>query len=287
MFRKIIISVLLVASFLCLDASSARAAGRPSWVGKSEKALNAQRSNDTYRFKVLRAEDPSQNQLYADRFFPLLEFLADEYGSDISTMIVDNITKPGELPTYNITFHTADGLSAIAARLVDEYEDIDYNISAQPVFVLYQLFAVGDKDTEVAFDNYSQREISRPLAGVLSIIPGVGQLYKGNTGKGLALLGSGLVAAGGAVASQIQSVNWQNQADKATEFKDSWENKSIAMKKQRNVLFGAIGCLSAFSIFDAVLGDDVPGIVVNKTDGSTLSVAPSTQSAGLALVFNF
>jgi hypothetical protein len=277
--------LLMLASAMMLQGIVARADVRPAWVDRSEKELNAKRTNDTYEFKVLRSEDKELNRLHKGRFYPLLEYLAGEYGSKPETMTVDSLAMAGNLPTYRITFETALGRSAVIARLVEVYESIDYNVEQDPVFELCQLFAIGRKDTDVLFDEFARKEINRPLAGLMSVIPGTGQLYKGNKAKGYALLGTSLAFAGAAVASQYKMIEWRDMMDKEPGGRDSWESKSIAMRKQRNILLGAIGCLSAYSIFDALVGDEVPRITVRSSGGSKISVAP--QGAGMAFRIEF
>lgn len=281
--------LLLALATLCLGCIQARAASddvRPSWVDKSEKALNAMRTNDTYVFKVLRTEDTDLTRLRAERFYPLFEYLAGEYGVNPSTMAVDSLSTGG-LSTYRVSFQTPSGLASVLARLVEVYESIDYNVVEDPVFEYCQLYAIGRKDADVVFDQFKRREVNRGLAGLMSVVPGAGQLYKGNKGKGYALLGTSLACAGAAIASQYKMVEWRDMMDKDPGNKASWESKSVAMKKQRNVLLGAIGCLSAFSIFDAIVGDEIPRIVVSGSDGTKVSVAPSNYSAGIALHVDF
>ena len=287
MLRKLIIPALLAASIMCLSAFTARADIRPGWVDRHEDALNKQRTNDTYEFKVIRSEDTYLDRLMAERFVPLFQYLAEKYDTDVSKMVLDSLSVPGELPTYRVSFTDKEGPATVIARLYDEYDNTDYNVTRYPVFELYQLFAIGEKNSAVIFDDYSEKEASKALAGVLSIVPGLGQLYKGNTAKGIAMLGTGVAVAGCAVASQLVGNSWKKQLDGNTGNKDSWESKVLAMKRQRNVLIGAFGILSAYSIFDAIVGDENPRVVVSESDGNTISVGPSSQSAGISLVLAF
>lgn len=281
-------SLVIVAAFLMgIGTLSARCEVRPGWTHGNEKSLNSKRTNDSYEFKVFRYENIDQVKLHSDRFVPLFEYLAGQYGADALAMSVDSLATFGET-TYRISFNAADGPATVLAQLVDSYEDIDYNVVSDPIFECYQLYAIGRKNADVNFDEFKDREINKALAGVISVIPGVGQLYKGNTGKGIAMLGSGLAIAGCGVASQLVGNKWRSMIDNAEPaYKDSWKRKGEAMNKQRNVLIGAFGLLSVYSIVDAVVSDAVPQIVVNEAEGSTISLAPSTQGAGIALVLAF
>ena len=287
MLRKFFSLVFVAAFLMGIGTLSARCEVRPGWTHGNEKSLNSKRTNDSYEFKVFRYENIDQVKLHSDRFVPLFEYLAGQYGADAQAMSVDSLATFGET-TYRISFNASDGPATVLAQLVDSYEDIDYNVVSNPIFECYQLYAIGRKNADVNFDEFKEREINKALAGVISVIPGVGQLYKGNTGKGIAMLGSGLAIAGCGVASQLVGNNWRSMMDKDIPAnRDSWKNKGDAMNKQRNVLIGAFGLLSVYSIVDAVVGEATPQIVVNEASGSTISLAPSTQGAGIALVLAF
>nr|MCR5547562.1 hypothetical protein [Bacteroidales bacterium] len=116
---------------------------------------------------------------------------------------------------------------------------------------------------------------------------GAGQLYKGDKAKGYALLGTGVFFAGAAVASQFKMVEWRDMMDREPGVRDSWESKSVAMRKQRNILIGAIGCLSVYSIIDALVSEEVPRITVKRSDGGKVSITPASQSAGIAFRIDF
>lgn len=271
----------------CVGGLEARGGDvRPVWVDKKEDSFNARRTNDTYVFKLFRTEDTDLTSLQAGRFYPLYQYLAGEYGADMNTMSVEDISTD-DYTTYRVSFKTPSGTSAVIARLVEQYDAIDFNSEHSPFFEYYQLFAIGKKDSDVLFDEVVEVEINRTLAAVMSVFPGAGQFYKGNNRKGYAMLGTGLLLAGGAVASQIRAVEWSEMMEKDPGARDSWASKSRAMKQQRNALFGTLGILSALSVYDAIKGEEFPRVRVRKSDGASVSIAPSSQSAGIALTVYF
>ena len=73
---------------------------------------------------------------------------------------------------------------------MDVYDTVDYNTDLNPVFEYYQLYAVSEKDVTPVFDTFERGERSKGTAALMNIIPGAGQLYKGHTFKGYAILGS-------------------------------------------------------------------------------------------------
>lgn len=268
----------------CLEARGGDV--HPAWVDKKEDSFNSRRTNDTYVFKLFRTEDTDLTSLQAGRFYPLYQYLAGEYGADMNTMSVEDISTD-DYTTYRVSFKTPSGTSAVIARLVDQYDAIDFNSEHAPFFEYYQLFAIGKKDSDVLFDEVAEVDVNPTLAGIMSVIPGAGQFYKGNSRKGYAMLGTGIVLAGAAAVTQMRAVEWSDMMDKEPSARESWASKSHAMKKQRNVLLGAMGILSALSVYDAFTAEEFPRIRVRKSDGASVSIAPSSQSAGIALTVNF
>ena len=286
--KVLVRTVVMIVVITVLGSFNAFAEKAPDWTRKSAAELNALRTNISYEFMVFRTEDPSQTRLHSTWSAPLVNYLADKYDADPYKMVVECLSSEYDSqPLYRVLVGGPDATDAVLVRRVDTYEDVDYNTVSDAYFEFYQLFAIGEKNCDVAFDEFSMERGNNTAAAFMSIVPGVGQLYKGETGKGLALLGTGVAVAGCAVASHIVAVNWKNKMDEDPGFKDSWSQKAYGMRRQRNTLLVALGCLSAYSIFDAAIGEGVSKLTVSESDGSTISFAPSSESAGLALVVSF
>ncbi len=280
--------VVMISIIMTAGSFSASAEKAPDWTRKSVQALNALRSNTSYEFMVFRTEDPSQTRLHETWSVPLVNYLAEKYDADPNLMVVERISDSSDnQPLYRVLMGGPGAGDAVLVRRIDAYDNVDYNTVWDAYFECYQLFAIGEKNSDVVFDDFSLEGSSKAGAAVMSIIPGVGQLYKGETGKGLALLGTGVALAGSGIASHIVAKNWERMMVEQPEFKDSWSQKAYGMRRQRNTLLVVLGCVSAYSIFDAIVSDGVPKLKVRESDGSTLSVAPSAESAGLALVLSF
>ena len=286
---KLSVRAIVIASIIMALASfDAFAEKAPDWTRKSAGELNALRTNISYEFMVFRTEDPSETRLQATWSVPLVNYLAEKYDADPNLMKVECLSANDDSqPLYRVLLAGPDATDAVLVRRIDTWSDVDYNTVQDAYFEFFQLFAIGEKNCDVMFDEFNMERSNKTAAAFMSIVPGVGQLYKGENVKGFAMLGTGVALAGTAVASHIQAVNWKNKMDDEPEFKDSWSQKAYGMRRQRNVLLVALGCLSAYSVFDAVVGEGVSRLTVRESDGSVISVAPSSESAGLALVVSF
>lgn len=277
-------AVLLTCLFACLCVFEAKAI-KPEWVRKGEPVLNQRRTNDSYEFKVFKTEDVSLTCLHENRYMPLLNYLEGRYQSDIKTMRLDSLMLGDDSRrTIRVYMETPEGWKTVLARPIDEYDEIDYNVVSDPVFEYYQLYAVGRPDSDMVLDEITVEKPDRLIAGIMSVIPGCGQFYKGDTIKGAALLGTGLAAAGAAIVFDRQAAAWKVAMGKGGN-KESWESKIIGMKRLRNVSLGALGGLCVFSVVDALVKDSSPVLNVRRGDGNRISVSP--YGAGIALFVEF
>lgn len=273
---------------LCAGAVCAEAAPLPEWAWKGESYMNRKRTNTSYEFKVFKTEDAYLSRLQESRFFPLCEYLGEKYGVDPAAMVLDSLVNgPGAPATYRISFPDNGRTASVLAQRVDEYDAVDYNTAQDPVFEYYQLYAVSGKDAEVSFDQFERGERSKGKAALMNIIPGAGQLYKGHTFKGCAILGTEIALGVTAVTQQAKANYYDRMAKTATVGADSFRNDALGRRKIRNAALIAMGGVWAFSIFDALVAESMPNISVSAPNGAQLTLAPSTGSAGLALVYRF
>ena len=286
MKQKKRLSGLLVFVLLLMGGLSAHAALRPEWTWKGEEALNRKRKNESYTFKVFKTEDAYLSRLREGRFYPLLKYLGDRYQADPEKMVLDSLaTIPGEPTTYRIVLPDN---GVVRARRVDVYSTVDNNTLGDPVFEYYQLYAVSEKDAEVLFDQFEVKERSRGEAALMTaLIPGAGQIYKGHTFKGSVILGSEIVLGAAAWSAHKKSLYYKDKVASGIPYTDSWQSKEIGMRRLRNIALVAMGGIWAFGLYDALATESMPFIFVSAPQGGQLSLAPATDSAGLALVYRF
>ena len=287
---KIIKAVgMLALTCACLFLTpEAVAAVKPEWVRKGEEVMNRKRIGENYTFKVFHTWNVDQSVLQERRFEPLLTYVRETYGADPQSMTMDTIESvETDDVIYRISFKDASGNGVVYAKKVDEYSYFDDFEENEFGFGYYQLYAVSDKNILPVFDNFVIRDNDNGTATALSIIPGVGQIYKGDKLKGFGILGTEAVFAAGAVVSHIKYREYQSNADNGVPVPDSWHSKAISCKVARNILIGSFASVWIYNILDAAVLPGGSRVIVKRPDGQSLSVTPSTSSAGLALTYRF
>ena len=278
----------LVFLLLLAGLLTAQASPLPEWARKGESYMNKKRQNTSYEFKVFKTEDAYLSRLQEGRFYPLLKYLGDKYDIAPEQMVLDSLSNgPGEPYTYRIGLPFDGHPGTVLAQRVDVYSTVDNNTLGDPVFEYYQLYAVSEVNADTTFDQFVRSERSKGTAALLNIVPGVGQLYKGHTFKGYAILGSEIALGVTAITQQVKADYYDKRAQTATVGADSFRNDAIGRRRIRNAALCAMGGIWAYSIFDALASESMPTISVSAPQGGQLTIAPSSAGAGLALVYRF
>ena len=287
---KILKAAAMLALVLCCFVSGpgASAAVKPQWVRQGEDVMNRKRIGQDYQFKVFHTFDADLTFLKESRFDPLKTYVRETYGADANTMVLDSLENVdnGEV-TYRVMFKDAEGDGVVYARKVDEYCYFDDFESNEFGFEYYQLYAVSDKNIHPTFDNFVIRDNSNATATALSIIPGVGQIYKGDKLKGFGILASELALTTGAVFSHYRYLACKENADNGVPHADSWRSKATGWKISRNIGIGAFAGVWIYNILDAAVLPGGSRVIVKKPEGQQITIEPSTSSAGIALTYRF
>ena len=125
-------------------------------------------------------------------------------------------------------------------------------------------------------------------AGLLSVIPSVGQFYKGSYVKGGLILGGEIIAAGGIIlcentrASYIKKMHEQPKyAAEYNSLADSWETG-------RNICIGVAAAIYVYNLIDALV---TPGARRVKVEPSRVTFAPvpyaDNNSIGIGVAMKF
>lgn len=283
-YKHLLVSLLL--GWCSLEAGAVI----PEWAWKGDDYMNKRRKNTSYVFKSFRSEDPSATRLHEGRFYPLYKYLGERYGASPEEMALDSLSNgPGEPYTYRIVFPSEGKQSVVFAQRVDVYSATDHNVNLDPVFEYYQLYAISEKDADVVFDRFERSERSKAAAALMNAVaPGAGQLYKGHTFKGYVLLGSEIALGVAAIHCHRRSLFYKaKKEDPDSIAPDSFHSEEIGLRRLRNASLCAMAGIWAFGIYDALAKESMPNILVSSPTAGTLSVAPASSGAGLALVYQF
>ena len=293
--RHLVLKRAIQAMFLfcCLLLSfNSFAEPTPRWVKKGVKELNKKRSNDSYSFHIFHQYDADQRVFEWNKFKPLIDYVDSTYNVSAADLSVDSIPANGSLPTtYMVSFDKDGRQQTVYARLVDQYMKFSDYADNYFEYNLYQLYAISDPTTSFPdFDKFSLKRKYGAKPILMSIIPGLGQIYKGETAKGYSFMG--IEAA--MIASIIYSTNrvhhWVGLANKHPEFYDSYQSKAKTFRQWRMFCYIAGGGLYVYNLFDAAFAKGARYVEVkrNKAPNAQISFSPvfSPDLLGFGVNFN-
>lgn len=281
--------VVQVCLVFCLPVS-AQMQSKPRWAQKGEKSMNKQRSNESYRFKVFNTWGIDANKLREERFEPLLTYVRECYDADHNQMRLDSVRSGADsITTYRISFACPSGDGVVYARRVDEHCAFEDYADNTYQFEYHQLYAISEKDSVPVFDEFKLTRKYNLGACAMSLIPGMGQIYKGQTAKGFAILGAEATLVASAIAFQMKKSHCGRKADENPGFRDSWESKERGWRQMRNICIGLAGGLYVYNLLDAAIAKGSRHVVVGKSKDSQLLFTPtaSLEGAGMTFTYNF
>lgn len=172
----------------------------------------------------------------------------------------------------------------IVCREIDEYW-----VESKGKYEVDVLYTVTDKNSYGgSYDDKITVTTKYGAAGFLSIIPGVGQIYKGSIAKGSLILAGEVAAAGGILLCENTRASYvkkmQEQPKHAAEYNslaDTWETG-------RNICIGAAAAIYVYNLIDAFASNGAKHVIVQK-GRTSLSMAPVTydNGAGIGLALKF
>ena len=246
--------LLIALSLSIITISTINAQIRPQWL----KSVPVP-SNSTYSFIPITTESRNITEGRSD----CLQMLATDRGLLNSVTVTqrtertdtdDQMYKNGKLQeqfeSKTLSVTTFDGKPIqLQAKIVDEFLDTKKGQFST-------LYAVALTDNP-RFDDIRVTTKYGFGAVALSIIPGVGQLYKGSTGKGLVFMGGvAATAAGGCVfLSQYNSYYSSYKSEISRDAKKADQYLNLAQNAQIGcyVCFGACAALYIYNLIDAAV----------------------------------
>ncbi len=280
--------LLTIAAACFLSAPDVLAGIKPSWVRQGEEMMNRKRVSDNYVFKVFQTWDGDYQNLWENRFEPLLNYLSERYDANPALMQLDSLAStPGAPTTYRIRFRDAQGEGTVYAQRAAVYSSFEDFTDNAFEFNYYQLYAITERGGAPVFDTFREEETSNGRAVLFSLLPGGGQFYKGDNQKGGMILGSEVLLAASALVCQYQTSYDKRQLKDGVTEPESWESKRDGWKGMRNLSLIAMAGVYLFNLIDAGTAEGSSNVIVSRPEGPQLSIEPSSTTAGMALVFRF
>lgn len=283
LMKKIILS--LVLTFF----SAPVIAAKPKWVGNTPKELN-----NTYRFVEVVSYG---NNIQGAREDATLQLAKNE---QLQRAVRVNV-ESGLLTNINQTNNNGNLVEAIRKEVNTKMtvSGEEYRLQAYPIdeyiaqnshgnVVLHTLFMVAVTDNP-AFDRtyISTSYGAGPV--FMSIVPGIGQMYKGSTVKGVCMLAGVAACSIGALFCENERSDYKNKMREQPEFAYSYNNKSKNWETARNICVGAAVAVYLYNLIDAAAAKGARRVIVKGANGGGVAVNPMAtfDGAGITLTYNF
>lgn len=259
---------------------------KPQWIDKPH-ILDNKRSNESYYFKVVPNSGPNLQELRATKVKALGSYIMTENKIEgVEGTTTENTQSDNAMSSITYIDKATNQRKTITFyhKLVDEY----WEWNGQK-YLYWALFAVSDNGSEPRFDTFSYSTSYGAAPVAMSLIPGVGQIYKGSTIKGICMLG-GVVALGlGALLCENTRSDYKNKMKEQPEFAQTYNTKANNYETARNILIGATAAVYIYNLIDAAVAKGARRIIVKPANGSYVSLHPivTPNSAGISLAYNF
>jgi len=126
-------------------------------------------------------------------------------------------------------------------------------------------------------------------SGLLSIIPGVGQYYKGSIVKGSLILGGEIIAAGGIIFCENTRASYIKKIEEQPKYTSEYASLADNWETGRNICIGAAAALYVYNLIDALAAPGAKRIKFKRDGKVSVALAPqiTTDSFGFGLAMKF
>ena len=172
----------------------------------------------------------------------------------------------------------------IVCRTIDDYwekKDGEYHVDV--------LYTVTDKHAcAISHNDDITLSTGYGAAGLLSIIPGAGQFYKGDILKGSLILGAEIVAAGGILLCENTRSSYVKKMYEQPKYAAEYNSLADTWETGRNICIGAAAAIYVYNLIDAFTAKGARRVIVKRGKAS-LQATPYVdyRSFGMGLTYKF
>lgn len=284
----ILISVLLLSGRQYCFAGNRSDRLRPKWVTQTLP----QSKSGTYIFVRGHGEGATLEGAKQQAFVSMSQMIERERGLTVNTniQIMEQMTQnqssaSTEYKQEIVLDVTEKGHQLkIVCREIDEYWE-----RSKGKYAVDVLCTVADKNVYGgSFDDRITVTSKYGAAGLLSLIPSVGQFYKGSVSKGMMILGGEVLAAGGIVLCENTRASYTKKMEEQPNHASEYNSKADSWETGRNICIGAAAAIYVYNLIDAFATTGAKRVIVQRSRTS-LSFAPYAdgQNIGAALALRF
>lgn len=279
----------LLFLLLCCCCAITLLAQKPKWVGNTPEAGNA-----TYKFVEIVSYGASVEAARLNALNTLAhdQQLNNAVRVNIETGMLthtEQSTQQGQLQDnsyeqMDVKVQIAGEEYRLQALRVDEYHAGDKeNVELHTLYMV----ALTDKpqfDTPILSTRYG----AAPVA--MSIIPGLGQWYKGGKAKGISLFAAEALSVGALILCENQRASYIRKAAENPRQNVEYCNMADNWATGRNICIGVAAGIWIYNIVDAAVSKGARRVTLKKNTTSRMAVVPFVapgSSAGVSLAFQF
>ncbi len=280
---------LLLMFMLLACALGAKAEDAPLWVQKNVEHLQKQRTSDSYDFVKFHTWDFQKERALELARQELVKYVESNYGATPRSVVINECPEGGP-SDLEVSYSSADGgRHVLTARLVDTFTELkEYELNVYQ-FEYYELFALSKPDVEPVFDTFSLSSSYRGEALLQSLVPGMGQLYKGQKTKAFVIMGGEVFFIGAALYFNYKAHDAHKMRTEDPDFADSWRSKERGWKNFRLGAWGCAAALYIYNLVDAATSKGARHVSVSapkKGRQPSFSLMPYAEPDNAGLAFN-
>lgn len=263
----------------------------PQWMSKYPKALNP-----SYTFVVVSASAPSLeeareyclvNLASNEQLKRTISVAVDKKHSRTVDQQFDNGKLSETIKTRSNIFMNIGGKDIeLTANKIDEYWQ-QTMVQGQCLYTCYSLYAVAIPNMPLCFDRIRLSERYGFKGFLYSLIPGGGQLYKGQKLKGACLMGGEILLVGGVIVSENMRSSYVKKMKEQPKFADVYNTKADNSANIRNVFIGAAAALYVYNLIDASISPGARRVILEKQYIPRLTAMDERDYTGLTLIWDF
>ena len=278
--RWVVTALILMLPMLCM-------ALKPKWVGNTPKELNG-----SYKFMEVTSYG---TDIHSARMDALHMLAQDKDLRNAVTISVDaeKITKATQkggdfdmkediTDEVEIRVEVRGETYKVQAVKVDEYAE-----RSRGEVKLHTLFMVALQDNPT-FDRTYVTNSYGVTPALMSVIPGLGQLYKGSKVKAATLFTLEVAAVAGIIVSENERSSYRTKMKEQPQFAKQYKNKSDNWETGRNICIGVAAGIWLYNIVDALAAKGARRVEVKKARTSfALRPYLTTEETGISMALNF
>lgn len=272
---------------------------KPTWLTKSIP----QSTNNAYFFVTAHGQGSSLESARLDAIKHLSMRLEDEHQYTFDVHVVSKTERHVEHKQNIVQEVTGSKHTSTRHEMASKGKELDVTFQIIDEYWVYKgntydldiLFAVTNFNSyNPSINDHISTTTHYGGAGLLSIIPGAGQMYKGDVAKGASFLVAFLACEGGLILCASTSAAYNAKAIQQPQYAQQYSTRANNWATGGNICLGIAGGIWLWNIIDAFVAKGARKVIVKPQRGylsiqptSTINPITNTYDIGMGVVYQF